>query len=150
MEYDETFSRVELKGPSTQARAELNGQTEVLEFAYGRGRLLLFTRCEPLPEVALIRLLNTTTPRDYTFQHHRLKANVRNAETHLYVFLINTSESQAQEDVFIIPGRFCEMVDLGCDGAFPVKGVCVDGETHIPMRLAPGEGTVVRLTRSSE
>jgi len=150
VEYNDTFTHVELKGPSTQARGELNGQIEVLEFAYGRGRLILFTQCDPLPDVELIRLLNTTTPRDYTFQHRRLKAIVRSAETQLYVFLINPSDSQTQEDVFIIPGRFCEVVDLGCDGAFPVKGVCVDGETHVPMRLAPGEGTVVRLTRSSE
>ena len=146
--YDDTFASAELTG--IEARALSDDQGRLAELQYGRGRLMLFTQAQPLPEQALIDLLKSSTPRDYDIENHRLKAVVRENGEQLHVFLINPSESETLEDIFVIPGSFSQVVDLGCGAAFPVKADDREGQTRIPMRLAPGEGTVVRLTRMAK
>ncbi|HCU38046.1 MAG TPA: hypothetical protein DGT21_22220 [Armatimonadetes bacterium] len=54
-----------------------------------------------------------------------------------------------REDRIILSGQYGDAVDLGCDVAFPVKTTFARGAAAFDLRLAPGEGTVVRLEKTT-
>ena len=64
-----------------------------------------------------------------------------------YLCVINPDSAKPIDSRVVLDGRYARVTDLGIDGGFPVP-VSLEGQTTtIPIRLAPGEGTVLGLTR---
>ena len=120
----------------------------LLQAPYGRGRLIIFTASEPLPTDALVKRMEATTPRDFYSAGRGFRIVARESDDHLYLFVVNPDYYADREDRIILSGGYGNAVDLGCDAAFPVKTTFARGATALDLRLAPGEGTVVRLGKT--
>jgi hypothetical protein len=77
--------------------------------------------------------------------HFRLV--LRHSSRYLYLFVFNTDLRHARTDQVLLAGEHGGAVDLGFEVAFPVPTRVERGTTRLSLRLAPGEGTVVRLER---
>jgi len=119
----------------------------LLQTPHGQGRLIVFTASDPLPTDALIKQVEATTPRDFYSAGRGFRIVARESDDHLYLFVVNPDYYADREDRVILSGQYGDTVDLGCDAAFPVKTTFARGSTAFDLRLAPGEGTVVRLER---
>ena len=121
------------------------GGGTLLQVPYGQGRLIVLTASDPLPTDALVEQVEATTPRDFYSAGRGFRLVGRVSADHLYLFVVNPDHYVDREDRIILSGEYGDAVDLGCDAAFPVKTTFARGATAFDLRLAPGEGTVVRL-----
>ncbi len=119
----------------------------LLQAPHGQGRLIVFTASDPLPTDALFEQVETTTRRDFYSAGRGFRLVARQSDDHLYLFVVNPDYYADREDRVILRGEYGDAVDLGCDAAFPVKTTFARGATAFDLRLAPGEGTVVRLEK---
>ncbi|MBT3379589.1 MAG: hypothetical protein HN742_22350 [Lentisphaerae bacterium] len=60
--------------------------------------------------------------------------------------IINPSIDDAAEGTVHVQGTFSSVVDLDYETGHPISATAEDGETHFPIRLEPGEATLIRLT----
>lgn len=121
----------------------------LLQAPHGQGRLIVFTASDPLPTDALVEQVEATTPRDFYSAGRGFRIVGRESADHLYLFVVNPDHYADREDRIILSGEYGDAVDLGCDAAFPVKTTFARGATAFDLRLAPGEGTVVRLEKTT-
>ncbi len=64
-----------------------------------------------------------------------------------YLFALNPDTREVREDEVILAERCAKCVDLGVGSGVPVPHSSTHGGTRFRLRLYPGEGTVVALTR---
>lgn len=126
-----------------------NNAGQVLTAGYGKGRLCVYTVAEPVPTEHLMKFVEQYTTRDMVTKSGHFRLVMRESREYLYVFVVNHDLYQPREDTIILAGRHAGAVDLGCDAAFPVKTEYSRDETRFDLRLAPGEGTVIRLKKTS-
>ena len=125
----------------------LADQGKLLRAKYGKGQLIVFTDSDPLPTEDMVRLVEANTPRDFHAAGGNFRVVARESRDHLFLFVVNPDYYEAKEDRIILSGEYGDAVDLGCDAAFPVKTTFARGATAFDLRLAPGEGTVIRLEK---
>ncbi len=148
-EFSEDFSRWSPGDTAALTRpASLQDDGKRLCAQYGQGRLIVFTRAQPLPTDAVVKLVAEHTPRDFSAAQERLRLVGRESARHLYLFVVNPDVYETAEDRIVVSGKYGPAVDLGCDAAFPVKTSLAAGVTSFDLRLAPGEGTVIRLEQA--
>jgi hypothetical protein len=119
---------------------------KLLAAALGKGRVALLTCADPLPEKDLLKLVERHTPRQLKTSAGRFRMVLRRSRKRLYLFVFNTDLRHARTDQVSVAGEHRDVVDLGFEVAFPVPSRVERGFTRLQLRLAPGEGTVLRLT----
>lgn len=60
--------------------------------------------------------------------------------------IINPSIDEAADSTVHVRGTFVSVVDLDYETGHPISARRENGETHFPLRLEPGEATLIRLT----
>jgi hypothetical protein len=66
---------------------------------------------------------------------------------HRFLFALNPDTREVREDRVRVAGSFAHCVDLGVGSGVPVPVSVGAVETQFPLRLHPGEGTVISLAR---
>lgn len=62
-----------------------------------------------------------------------------------YLWVLNPNQDEAVDSLVRVKGAFPSVVDLDYENGFPVASHIEAGHTVFPLRLAPGEATVIRL-----
>ena len=62
-----------------------------------------------------------------------------------YLCIINPSIDDASASTVHVKGEFAAVVDLDYEHGYPVPARRQNGETTFPLRLEPGEATMIRL-----
>ena len=71
----------------------------------------------------------------------------RESDKYFYLFINNPAYYDAKEDTVIVARKYRQAFDLGGNYAFPIKTKTSGDSTSFDLRLAPGEGTVIRLEK---
>jgi len=144
---NEDFTEATAEGAEAAISAVADDQCKLVRAQCGKGLLAVYTASDPFPHDHLLDLVKEHTPRDVSTASGLFRIVLRESDKHLYLFVVNPDLYDAQEDEIVLAGEHPDAVDLGCDVAFPVKSRVSDGTTRLRLRLAPGEGTVVRVNR---
>jgi hypothetical protein len=148
-EFSEDFSRWSPGEPTTlKPTVALQDEGRLLRAKYGQGQLIVLTESRPLPTEAVVKLVREHTPRDFHAAQGNFRIVARESRRHLFLFVVNPDYYESREDRLQVSGKHGRAVDLGCDAAFPVKTSFAAGTTSFDLRLAPGEGTVIRLEKA--
>jgi len=139
----------QLKPRVTVLMADTKDQPLLLAAPLGRGRIIL----SAVPIYGLGGLIRDEISRVVISPACGEKAGVlttilrEDRAGGRYLGLINTDAREALATRVVLAGIYRRITDLGVGDSFPVP-VQVEGEsTRIPVRLAPGEGTILRLER---
>jgi len=121
---------------------------------YGKGQALLVARTKDLgfrgpATTHLYRLLDQAAPRRAWVEGAELEMVLREKGRQLYVVLINPYPHPQQDAAGIVhlAGKFRSAVDRGIEGGFPVPLRSEGRGQAFDIALAPGEGTVIILTK---
>ncbi len=123
------------------------GQT--LLATYGKGRALMVVRLKDLNVAGpatphLHRLLDQAAPRRVWIEGAPIEMVLREQGQRLYVVLINPSPISTATAIIHLAGKFRSAVDRGIERGFPVP---LRNGQAFDITLAPGEGTVIGLTK---
>lgn len=144
--FNDTFTEWKYKDAGgLKGAVQVRDDGNLLDETCGKGRLFVFVSSNPLPETSLLKLVADHTQRDTATKNGSFRAVLRVSQNHYYVFIVNPDCYESKEDTIVVTGKYGNAVDLGCDAAFPVKTTHAHGATAFRLRLAPGEGTVIRL-----
>jgi hypothetical protein len=132
----------------TLAPAETIGPVRLYRAACGKGQVWMFSsgndfaRLVPKTEA----ILADSIRRSYRSRHGRLDLCLRDAGSTKLLYALNSSLDDTLSDEILVRGVVTAAVDRGL--VRPVKlPVGRDGEESvIPLRLAPGEGTLLELS----
>lgn len=135
---------------SNVSETQIKDNGSYIKADYGKGKLIILTNASPVPEDALMNLVSEATPRDYFVKNQSFRVVVRKSDKYLYAFIVNPDYYDVKEDTVVVAGSFKSVVDLGTEKlAFPVPVNRLKKSTKFKLRLAPGEGTVIRLEPES-
>ena len=95
-------------------------------------------------------LIDAVAPREASCEPEGFKLVVRAADDGTrYVTVFNLSATETREATCIVRGEFARGFDLAVGSGFPIVLQAEGGTTRFPVRLAPGEGTLIRLDMGS-
>ncbi len=137
--------------PSSPDERPSNEEAGVYQAALGRGTVLLFGDLDdPFPMDELMRAVAANTRSTIHCTNPEFKLVLREAPDAYYLYVVNTDarplEGASQGEV-TLTRAISEAADLGVHKPVSVPLTQVQDRTHFTIRLAQGEGTLVRLTR---
>jgi len=137
--------------PSSPHVRPSNEEAGVYQAALGRGTVLLFGDLDhPFPMDELMRAVAANTRSTIHCTNPEFKLVLREAPDAYYLYVVNTDarplEGAAQGEI-TLTRAISEAADLGVHKPVLVPLTQVQDRTHFTIRLAQGEGTLVRLTR---
>jgi hypothetical protein len=144
--YDESA-----RNPVEELTWVLDGDDSIRLASYGKGRALFVPRKQDFANGPALphfyRLLDEAAPRRAWAEGAPLEMALRERGKQLYVVLINPESRQPATATVHLAGTFRDAVDRGIDRGFPVSLRTSGKGQAFDIVLAPGEGTVIVLTK---
>jgi len=126
--------------PSDLIEAEA-GPSEVVVFLKPSHEL---ARAEGFGE-KLVQRIETATDRPVYDDRDAFEVVLRERGKKRYLCVINPSIDDGAASTVRVRGTFSSAVDLDYDQGYPIPARVHEGETVFPLRLEPGEATIIRL-----
>ncbi len=100
---------------------------------------------EPETLRELISQIERRAPRAAADEGDRFEMVLREEGDVRYLCVINPDLDEPGEGTVRVRGTYASVVDLDYERGFPISAATKDGATTFPLRLAPGEATIIRL-----
>ena len=93
----------------------------------------------------VVRQIEDAAERSAYDDKNAFELVLRQQDAMRYLWVLNPDQDAAVESVVRVQGAFSSVTDLDYEQGFPVTSRVEAGRTVFPLRLAPGEATVIRL-----
>jgi hypothetical protein len=127
------------------------GRLQAALALYGKGRVLVSTGNFQSPELQRLFyevLSRGLGPKPADCEQNAFELVLRGDERgQRYLFALNPHTRETREAQVTLAGEFRHCADLGVGSGVPVPVLLEDGRTQFRLRLHPGEGTVISLSR---
>ena len=94
----------------------------------------------------LVQRIEDVTGRPAWDDKNALEIVLRQQDAARYLCVLNPNQDEAAESVVRVKGRFSFVTDLDYERGFPIASRIEAGCTVFPLRLEPGEATIIRLS----
>jgi hypothetical protein len=121
---------------------------QMLRKRIGLGTLFLFTELKELDTELLGELIQRSVRRSYDrSDRENIQMVVREAPEGWYVYVVNMDWQETREAQVMLAMEADGVYDMGCEKPMRVPHRSAGGSTRFWVRLAPAEGTVLRVSR---
>ena len=120
-----------------------DGRYFMVEAALGKGRVYVANWSASALYEAACKLVPTHAPRRFFARHNRVELVMRRGSDCRYLSILNATPNEVHDEIVLRESR-ATVVDTGT--GVPVPVTAVEGQARFPIRLAPVEGMVVRIT----
>jgi hypothetical protein len=134
-----------------QWRDDAKQPGEVLESRAGKSTVVALLK--PMAQLKsrrvvldrLLRQIEDSADRDAYDDKNALELVLRQKDSSRYLWVLNPNPDNDVTTVVRVRGVFPSVTDLDYENGFPIASRAEAGQTVFPLRLAPGEATVIRL-----
>ncbi|MEY2429564.1 MAG: beta-galactosidase [Verrucomicrobiota bacterium] len=136
---------------ATRTVTDADGKLKAAFATYGKGRVLVSTGAFNNTDLQHLfyEILDSAIgkkPADCAKNSFELVLR-EDKHRNRYLFVLNPHTREIREDELILDGRFARCMDLGIGSGVPMPVGLNKAETKLTLRLHPGEGTVIQLSR---